>query len=138
MQETISEILKNLNITKEELALLVNTSVEVIDNLEKRCCHAPLDPIARRLYALERVADLFQIFLEGEDISSEDMLTILKTSKVKIDIENHEEEETEKYYSLTLIELINLDPINNYWFPLTELAITNYVGEKQVKKEELN
>lgn len=139
MKESISEILKNLKITKETLAAFLQTTLEVIDNLESRCCHAPLDPIARKLYALERVSDLFNIFTSLEEIEEDIVLSILQTSKIAVDFENHEEEEGEKYYELTLLELINLDPINNYWRPLTELAIGNYMkGQEDISKEELN
>jgi len=68
MDETISEILKTLKITIEQLASFVNTTPEHIKEFQTRCCHAPMDPVARRLYALERVSDLLSIFLSADDI----------------------------------------------------------------------
>lgn len=139
MEETIAEILKDLKITKEQLASFLQTTVENITQLEGRCCHAPMDPVARKLYALERVVDLLSVFVSGEDLQESEMLDVLQKSRICLDMENHEEEENQKYYTVSLLELINLDPLNSYWFPLTECAVNSFIGSKpDFKKEEMN
>jgi hypothetical protein len=139
MEETIAEILKVLGITVEKLASFVNTTPEYIANLRTRCCHANMDPVARRLYALERVADLLSIFMAGDDIQEPDLLGVLQNAKITIDVENHQEEEGQKFYQCSLLELINIDPLNNYWFPLTEVAVGVYLNKKdKMSKAEMN
>ena len=139
MDETISEILKTLKITIEQLASFVNTTPEHIKEFQTRCCHAPMDPVARKLYALERVSDLLSIFLSADDIDESELLDVLQNAKITIDVENHEEEEGQKFYKSSLLELINVDPMNNYWLVLTEAAIGVHMNKKEeINKAEMN
>jgi hypothetical protein len=98
-----------------------------------------MDPVARKLYALERVSDLLSIFLSADDIDESELLDVLQNAKITIDVENHEEEEGQKFYKSSLLELINVDPMNNYWLVLTEAAIGVHMNNKeQINKAEMN
>lgn len=136
MKETVAEILKNLNIDKDTLAVFLKTSKEEIESLEEACCHSNLDPLPRKLYALEHVSNLLAVFVDGEDLTDSDILPVLQQSKITLEL-SHDDREN-KYDRVTLLDLVNIDPVNHYWLPLIELAVSNYENYQEDAKEELN
>ena len=66
----------------------------------------------------------------------EDILPLLKNSKIVLEF-SHDDVEN-RFDKASLLDIINIDPTNNYWLPLIDTAIANYFENNEPKQEEMN